>query len=52
MIKKTCYSLLFLVLLLTNAYSAGSSNDSSSKVKSEYDKAASLIKAAKKFEKK
>ena len=52
MIKKTFYSLLFLVLLLTNAYSAGSSNDSSSKVKSEYDKAVALIKAAKKFEKK
>ncbi len=52
MIKKTFYSLLFLVLLSTNAYSAGSSNDSSSKVKSEYDKAVALIKAAKKFEKK
>ena len=52
MIKKTFYSLLFLVLLLTNAHSAGSSNDSSSKVKSEYDKAVALIKAAKKFEKK
>ena len=54
MIKKTFYSLLFLVLLLTNAYSAGSSSDGgdSSKVKSNYDKAVTLIKAAKKYEKK
>ena len=50
MIKKTFYSLLFLVLLSTNSYSAGT--DSTSKVKSDYSKAVSLIKAAKKYEKK
>ena len=45
MIKKTFYSLLFLVLLSTNLYSAGS--DSTSKVKSDYTQAVTLIKAAK-----
>ena len=50
MIKKTFYSLLFLVLLSTNSYSAGS--ESTSKVKSDYTKAVTLIKAAKKYEKK
>ena len=50
MIKKTFYSLLFLVLLATNSYSAGS--DSTSKVKSDYSQAVTLIKAAKKYEKK
>ena len=50
MIKKTFYSLLFLVLLSTNLYSAGS--DSTSKVKSDYTQAVTLIKAAKKYEKK
>ena len=50
MIKKTFYSLLFLVLLSTNLYSAGS--ESTSKVKSDYTQAVTLIKAAKKYEKK
>ena len=50
MIKKTFYSLLFLVLLSTNLYSAGS--DSTSKVKSDYTQAVTLINAAKKYEKK
>ena len=50
MIKKTFYSLLFLVLLSTNSYSAGS--ESTSKVKSDYSQAVTLIKAAKKYEKK
>ena len=50
MIKKTFYSLLFLVLLSTNSYSAGS--DSTTKVKSDYSKAVTLIKAAKNYEKK
>ena len=50
MIKKTFYSLLFLILLSTNSYSAGS--DSTSKVKSDYTQAVTLIKAAKKYEKK
>ena len=50
MIKKTFYSLLFLILLTTNSYSAGS--DSTSKVKSNYTQAVTLIKVAKKYEKK
>ena len=50
MIKKTFYSILFLILLTTSSYSAGS--DSTSKVKSNYSKAVTLIKAAKKYEKK
>ena len=50
MIKKTFYSILFLILLTTNSYSAGS--DSTSKVKSNYSQAVTLIEAAKKYEKK
>ena len=54
MIKKTFLTLLTLILLSTNSYSAGSSNDGggSSKIKSNYDKAVTLIKTAKKYEKK
>ena len=52
MIKKILLTLSILTLLLTNSYSAGSNDDSSSKVKSNYDKAVTLIKAAKKYEKK
>ena len=54
MIKKTFLTLLTLILLSANSYSAGSSSDGSdsSKVKSNYDKAVTLIKAAKKYEKK
>ena len=53
MIKKTFLTLLTLILLSANSYSAGSSSDGgdSSKVKSNYDKAVTLIKAAKKYEK-
>ena len=51
-IKKTFFTFLVLVLFSTNSYSAGSSDDSSSKVKSNYDKAVTLIKSAKKYEKK
>ena len=52
MIKKTFLTLLTLILLSANSYSAGSSNDGgdSSKVKTNYDKAVTLIKAAKKYE--
>ena len=52
MIKKILLTFSILTLLLTNSYAAGSSDDSSSKVKSNYDKAVTLIKAAKKYEKK
>ena len=50
MIKKTFYSILFLIFLIVNSYSAGS--DSTSKVKSNYAQAVTLIKSAKKYEKK
>ena len=49
-IKKTFFTLLVLILLSTNSYSAGT--DSTAKVKSDYDKAVTIIKAAKKYEKK
>ena len=49
-IKKTFFTLLVLFLLSTNSYSAGT--DSTTKVKSDYDKAVTIIKAAKKYEKK
>ena len=49
-IKKTFLILLILILFSTNSYSAGT--ESTSKVKSDYDKAVTLIKAAKKYEKK
>jgi tetratricopeptide (TPR) repeat protein len=53
MIKKLFITYLISIFLFTNAYSAGSSNDgSSSKNKSDYDKAVTLIKSAKKYEKK
>jgi len=52
MIKKIFLTLSVFTLLITNSYSAGSSNDNSSKVKSDYDKAVTLIKSAKKYEKK
>ena len=45
--------ILFFLLFSTNSFSAGSSSsDDSSKVKSNYEKAVSAIKYAKKFEKK
>ena len=53
MIKNTIIAILFSILLSTNLYSAGSDGgDSSSKVKSDYDKAVTHIKSAKKYEKK
>jgi tetratricopeptide (TPR) repeat protein len=52
MLKKFFLTLSFFTILLTNSYSAGSSDDSSSKVKSNYDKAVTIIKSAKKYEKK
>ena len=52
MIKKILLTFSILTLLSTNSYSAGSSDDNSSKVKSNYDKAVTIIKAAKKYEKK
>jgi tetratricopeptide (TPR) repeat protein len=51
--KKLIYTLLIIIALTNNSFSAGSSsdNDSTSKV-SDYTKAKNLIKAAKKYEKK
>jgi tetratricopeptide (TPR) repeat protein len=50
--KNIFFTFLILILLSKNTYSAGTSTDSSSKVKSNYDKAVTLIKSAKKYEKK
>ena len=52
MIKKIILTFSILTLLSINSYSAGTSSESSSKVKSDYDKAVKLIKSAKKYEKK
>jgi tetratricopeptide (TPR) repeat protein len=52
MIKKILILIIFITTFLNNAYSAGSSDGGSGKIKSNYDKAVSLIKSAKKFEKK
>ena len=50
--KKTFFTFLLIFLFSTNVYSAGSDSSSTSKIKSDYNKAVSAIKAAKKFEKK
>ena len=51
--KKLIYTLLIIIALTGNSFSAGTSsdNDSSSKV-SDFTKAKNLVKAAKKYEKK
>ena len=52
MIKKL-FLILFFLNIATNSYSAGSdSNSTTSKVKSDYEKAVESIKLAKKFENK
>ena len=50
MIKKL-FVILFLILFTTKSFSAGSES-TSSKVKSNYDKAVKLVKSAKKYEQK
>ena len=57
MIKKTLFTIFFLLLLIANSYSAGSgdggsSESGASKIRTDYDKAVSHIKLAKKYEKK
>ena len=53
MIKNILITFFLTILLSSNSYSAGSSSDDrSSKKKSNYDKAVTLIKSAKKYEKK
>ena len=51
-IKKTFFAILLLAMMLTNSFSAGTESSETSKVKSDYEKAVSIIKAAKKYEKK
>ena len=52
MITKTIFTFFIFILFTVNSYSAGSSDDNSSKVKYNYDKAVTIIKSAKKYEKK
>ena len=51
--KKLIYTLLIIIALTNNSFSAGSSSDNDTTAKiSDYSKAKNLIKAAKKYEKK
>jgi tetratricopeptide (TPR) repeat protein len=51
--KKLIYTLLIIIALANNSFSAGSSSDNDSTAKiSDYSKAKNLIKTAKKYEKK
>jgi tetratricopeptide (TPR) repeat protein len=52
MIKKIFFLIILTTFFLTNANSAGSSSDASGDLKSNYNKAVSLIKSAKKYEEK
>ena len=52
MIKKLFITSLLSFFLTTNVFSAGSTDSSSGKTKTNFDKAVSLISSAKKFEKK
>ena len=51
MLKKYLFA-FYLIILFSNSAQAAGTDDSSSKVKSDYDKAVTLIKQAKKYEKK
>jgi len=52
--KNIFFTFFIIILLSTSSYAAGSSSDSGSttKIKLSYDKAVTLIKSAKKYEKK
>jgi tetratricopeptide (TPR) repeat protein len=52
MLKKYFITFCLLIIFSSNAQSAGTDDGNSSKVKSNYDKAVSLIKSAKEYEKK
>jgi tetratricopeptide (TPR) repeat protein len=52
MIKNFIVLILLITFISTPSYSAGTSDSTTSKVKSDYDKAVNLIKFAKKYEKK
>tara|TARA_B100000902_G_scaffold42361_1_gene50112 strand:+ start:3367 stop:3861 length:495 start_codon:yes stop_codon:yes gene_type:complete len=49
-ILKIFFSILASFLITINLYAAGSDSNSTSKIKSDYDKAIKLIKSAKKYE--
>ena len=51
MIKKIFLTLFLSSFLTANVFSAGSSDSTSSKTKTNYDKAVLLVKSAKKYEK-
>jgi tetratricopeptide (TPR) repeat protein len=52
MIKNFIVLILLIIFISAPSYSAGTSDSTTSKVKSDYDKAVDLIKFAKKYEKK
>ena len=52
MIKRILIGLFLSFFITANVFSAGSSDSSSSKTKTNYDKAVSFVNSAKKFEKK
>ena len=52
MLKKYLFAFYLIILFSNSAQAAGTGDSSSSKVKSDYDKAVTLIKQAKKYEKK
>ena len=52
MIKKFLLIFIFIFGFANYSFSAGSSDNSSSKIKSNYEKAVTLIKSAKKYDKK
>jgi tetratricopeptide (TPR) repeat protein len=52
MLNKLSIAFFLLILLSINSQAAGTDSGTSSKIKSNYDKAVSLIKSAKKYEKK
>ena len=52
MLKKLSITFCLLILFSINSEAAGTDGGTSSKIKSDYDKAVSLIKSAKKYEKK
>ena len=50
--KKLIYTLLIIIVLTNNSFSAGNGNDNTGSMTDNYTRASKLIKAAKKYEKK
>ena len=50
--KKLIYTLLIIIVLTNNSFSAGNGNDNTGSMTDNYTKASKLIKAAKKYEQK